>query len=151
MSELNTFITQSLSPALAISATGMLALGMHHRMTVLGSRIRELNKGIAAETDPARIANYRQQIGMFLKRGFLIRNALFLLYTALGLMVLTAVALALTELTVFQRDWFVPIVTFLLGLFLILAAVVIESFEVLLMLKALRMDISAADPLEPQT
>lgn len=143
MSELNTFITQTLAPALAISATGMLTLGMQNRLSVLASRVRELNREIIAEVIPARTENLRQQVALFIQRGTLIRNALFLLYASIGLLIVTAFALALTDLDILQTEWRVPVITFLLGLGLILIAILIEVYEVLLMLKTLHLDVES--------
>lgn len=142
MIEFNTFITQALSPALAISASGMLTLGMHNRLSVLGSRVRQLNRELALIDNPARLANFKQQIILFTERAALIRNALFLLYAAICLMVLTAFALAMQDLSVLNENWPVPVVTFLLGLAFIFWAVIIEAYEVLLILKALDLDIA---------
>lgn len=143
MSELNTFITQTLAPALAISATGMLTLGMQNRLSVLASRVRELNREIIAEVIPDRTENLRQQVALFIQRGTLIRNALFLLYASIGLLIVTAFALALTDLEILRTEWRVPVITFLLGLGLILIAILIEVYEVLLMLKTLHLDVES--------
>lgn len=151
MIEFNAFITQSLSPALAISASGMLSLGMHNRLSVLGGRVRQLNRELAQTDDPARITNFKKQIGLFSQRAQLIRNALFLLYAAICLMVLTAFALAMTDLSVLHDDWPVPIVTFLSGLGLIFWAVILEAREVLLILKALDLDIAGFAESEPNS
>ncbi|MBY0405376.1 MAG: DUF2721 domain-containing protein [Cyanobacteria bacterium] len=140
MIELKTFITQSLSPALAISASGMLTLGMQNRLSTVGTRVRQLNREIILLNNPTRSQNLTDQIQLFLMRGVLIRNALFLMYSAICLMVFTAFALALSDLGIFNPAWKIPIWTFLMGLGMILVAVVIEAFEVLLILKALKLD-----------
>jgi hypothetical protein len=140
MNELNEFITQALSPALAISASGMLTLGMHNRLSVLGGRVRQLNREILELSDPVRIANLQNQVVTFIQRAKLIRNSLFLLYAAICMMVLTAFGLAISDLDIMHAQN-IPIVTFLIGLGLIFVAVVMEALEVLLILRTLHLDV----------
>jgi hypothetical protein len=137
---LTEFITQSLSPALAISASGMWALGMHNRLSILGGRVRQINKDLRDETSPIRQDNLNQQIQLFVKRARILRDALFFLYAAICLMVMTAVALAFESLHWINAS-LVAMISFLLGLGLIFWAVLLEAWEVLLILQTLEVDI----------
>jgi hypothetical protein len=137
---LTEFITQSLSPALAISASGMLALGMHNRLSILGGRVRQINKDLRDESSPIRQDNLNQQIQLFVKRARILRDALFFLYAAICLMVITAVALAFESLHWINTS-LVAMISFLLGLGLIFWAVLLEAWEVLLILQTLEVDI----------
>ncbi len=139
--DLTEFITQSLSPALAISASGMLSLGMHNRLSILGGRVRQLNREIITESGSHRVANLKEQVKLFIQRAVILRNSLFLLYAAICLMVLTAVSLAFKELGVLWSE-LIPMATFLGGLSLIFSAVVLEAWEVLLILRTLELDVA---------
>jgi len=77
---------------------------------------------------------------MVIKRVRMVRNALLMLYSAIGCMVLTSFSLAITELGWVPEQISLPIWIFLMGLFSILLAVIQEMFEVRLALKALNLD-----------
>jgi polyferredoxin len=148
---LNTFITQALSPALAISASGMLALSMNNRIGVLGSRVRELDRTIhTGQHSPERLRNLKLQVKYFVRRARLLRNGLLCLYMAVVMMVLTAFGLALSNLPVSMQyltgsvSQYLPVATFLVGLLFILVGVVLEAVEVLLLLNALKLDVAHA-------
>jgi Protein of unknown function (DUF2721) len=141
----NTLITESLAPAVAISGAALMTMGLLNRMSHLGTRVRQLNQTLREipPSESARVVNVRLQSVMVMQRACMVRNALLMLYAAIGCMVLTAFSLALTELHWVPVDIRLPIWTFLLGLFSILLAVVQEMFEVLLALKALTLDSEA--------
>ena len=141
----NTLITESLAPAVAISGAALMTMGLLNRMSHLGTRVRQLNQALreVPPSESARIENLRLQSSMVMQRACMVRNALLMLYSAIGCMVLTAFSLALTELHWVPGNISLPIWPFLLGLFSILLAVVQEMFEVLLALKALTLDSEA--------
>ncbi len=139
--EANTVITQSLSPAVAISGIGLLIFGLNNRITTAATRVRDLNRELRQTDDPGRRENIRQQIPMFLERAYLIRNAMFILFGALGMMVFTAVAIAMNKLR--YTHWeMLPAWSFLGGLVLMLAAVIIETYETILNMRTLRLDVA---------
>ncbi|MBX2859633.1 MAG: DUF2721 domain-containing protein [Vampirovibrio sp.] len=140
MLDLKAFISQSLSPAIALSAIGLLTLGLHNRMTALGGRIREINQELRLGCGDARRQNIQQQLHYFFIRIKLVRNALFFLYGAMGMMVFTAVAIALHELDIYFARMVVPVWTFISGLLLMFMAVLSESFAIILNLKTLELD-----------
>jgi hypothetical protein len=139
----NTLIADSLAPAVAISGAALMTMGLLNRLAHLGTRVRQLNQTMREEhnKDTPRLANVSQQVGMVLKRARMVRNALLFLYFAIGCMVFTAFGLALTALGVVPEWVQLPIWTFLLGLTGILIAVGQEITEVLLALKALKLDV----------
>jgi len=140
--ELNAFIAQSLSPALAISGAGLLTVGLQNRIGMLGSRVRELNREHARHHHKHPIArNIKQQLKQFVFRIQLVRNSLFSLYAAIGLMVLTAFELAIITLPVFSLPYWCPIFTFLGGLLWILIATIMEGIELAMVLKTVQLDI----------
>jgi hypothetical protein len=134
-------IAQALAPAVAINASGLLALGIHNRISTLGSRVRELNREYSQASSPQSKENLKQQIAYFLLRGRLMRNALFLLYFAIVFMVLTACAIAGYSIApqVVHACW--PLLFFLGGLFFILIAMLLEVTEIAILLRALKLDI----------
>jgi hypothetical protein len=140
MLETNTIITNSLAPAVTISGVGLLISILNNRISTVGSRVRELNRELRTTTHPERIRNIRLQIPMFLERAYLIRNAMFLLFGALAMMVFTAVAIALSKLHYVSWEM-VPAWTFLGGLILMLLAVLIETYETVLNLRTLALDV----------
>jgi hypothetical protein len=139
----NALISDSLAPAVAISGAALMTMGLLNRLSHLGNRVRQLNQSLRETDDPYRLNNLNRQIAMVIARAGMVRNALILLYSAIGCMVLTAFGLALTALHVLPEAAHVPINTFLLGLFAVLLAVVVEMFEVTLALRALKLDIEA--------
>jgi len=137
----NTIITDSLAPAVAISGIGLLIFGLNNRIMSTATRVRELNRELRQGSEPERISNIRQQIPLFVKRAYLIRNAIFILFGALGMMVFTALAIAMAKLH--YVEWpMVPVWTFLGGLVLMMLAVIIEAYETILNLKTLTLDVS---------
>jgi hypothetical protein len=137
----NTIISESLAPAVAISGIGLLIFGLNNRIATVGTRVRELNRELRQTTDPERIRNIRQQVPLFLERAYIIRNAMFLLFGALGMMVFTAFAIAVSRLNYVHWEM-LPAWTFLGGLILMLTAVVIEAYETILNLRTLALDVS---------
>lgn len=141
MIEANTVITESLSPAVAISGITLIIFGLNNRIATVGTRVRELNRELRLSKEPQRIANIRQQIPLFLRRAYLIRNAMFILFGSLGMMVFTAFAIAMVRLQTVQWTAF-PAWTFVTGLVLMLVAVLIEAYETILNLKTLNLDVA---------
>jgi hypothetical protein len=131
-------VSQSLAPAVAISASALLALGLINRVSTLGARIRQLNKEIRLSADPAEIARMQEQIRIVFSRAYFVRNALLCLFSAIALMVLTAFGLAFSQMG-WLPNW-TPVVPFLAGLAFIFGSVLFELNEVLMNLHALHID-----------
>lgn len=141
MLEVSTIIADSLSPAVAISGIGLLIFGLNNRIIHIGSRVRELNRELRQSPPAARRQAVQKQVEMFMRRARLVRNAIFLLFASLAMMVFTAVAIALVRLDIF--DWqMVPTLSFMGGLVLILVAAIIEAFETTANLTTLKLDVS---------
>lgn len=143
MLDTNAIITESLAPAVTISGLGLLISGLNNRIATVGTRVRTLNveiRTLSMPQDEERIFNIKQQIPLFLERGYLIRNAMFLMFGALGMMVFTTFALAISKLG--YVNWImVPSWSFLAGLILLFMAVIIEAYETILNLRTLALDI----------
>ena len=144
MMDLNTFISQCLAPAVAISGIGMITLTLSNRMSTIGTRIRQLNREMTGVPHPEDAKNLRCQVENFLRRARIIRNAIFLLHAAIGLMVLTAFGIAAQELHILEQPQAFSIATFLGGLLLTFIAVLMEAYEVGLNLQNLKLDIELA-------
>lgn len=141
MLDVNAVITASLTPAVGISGVVVLIFGLNNRLTTIATRVRDLNRELRQSTDARRHVNVRQQIPLFLKRAYLVRNAMFLLFGALGMMVFTAFAIALSKLHYVHWER-VPAWTFLVGLLMMLTAVLIEAYETMVNLETLSLDVS---------
>lgn len=137
----NNIISDSLSPAVAISGIGLLIFGLNNRISTVGTRVRELNRELRETSEPERIRNIHRQIPLFLQRAYIIRNAMFLLFGALGMMVFTAFTIAISKLNYVNWEM-VPAWTFLSGLILMLMAVIMEAYETILNLRTLALDVS---------
>lgn len=136
----NAIITESLAPAVAVTGIGLIMNGLNARFSTAASRVRELNRELRTSTDPARVDNIKRQIPLFMRRVYIIRNATFILFGSLGLMVFTAVSLAMTRLN-FVNWEMVPAWSFLSGLILMLLAVIIEAYETRVNLYTLALDV----------
>lgn len=155
----NIFIQQSLSPAIAISGIGLLILSLSNRIATIGSRIRQIRhdqihyeqiqheqiKALAnipeTEQQHNRRDNFDRQINLFMLRARLIRNAMFLLYSAVSLIVLTEFCTALSQLPTWAWLANAAICSFLVSLLLVLAACVMEVMEVTANLETLKLEI----------
>lgn len=151
-------ISDSLAPAVALSGMALLITGLNNRIATVGTRVRELNRELRVlkdKPDPQRVRNISKQIPLFLERGYLIRNAMFLMFGALGMMVFTAVTIALSRLHYVELE-IAPTWTFLGGLALMLLAVIIEAYETILNLRTLALDVDHSlgheiEPIEEST
>lgn len=136
----NDIITESLGPAVAITGIALLLNGISARFSIASTRVRELNRELLNTTDQDRIANIQRQIPFFMERVYLIRNAMFILFGALGMLVFTAVSIALAKLH-FVHWEMVPVWSFLSGLLLMLIAVILEAYETTINLRTLDLDV----------
>jgi len=134
-------ITHALSPAVAISSIGLFMLSLSNRMTTVGTRVRQLNQNLIHASTTEECDNIHQQLDCFMLRARMIRNALSVLSMAICFMVLTMLSLAIIKLHLVWIPDFSPLMFFLLGLFLIFIATVIELREASLNIAALKLDI----------
>jgi hypothetical protein len=143
--DVTSIISDSLSPVVIISGLGLLIFGMNNRLISVGSRVRQLNKElreiVTANCLPQRALNIQQQLSVFIQRALLLQNAIFLLFGALGMMILTTFAIALLKLKLIFWGC-CPLWTFLSGLILIFLAVLLEGFETILNIKTLSLDVA---------
>ncbi|MEB3245076.1 MAG: DUF2721 domain-containing protein [Vampirovibrionales bacterium] len=149
-------IQQALSPAVAMSASALLALGMHNRLSSVINRLRSLNQEARLsyqETSPAKPASplpitgsLRQQQHLLLTRGRLLRNGLLCTNAAVASLTGCAFAIALGVLGALPLGDHWAAGLFLLGLLLMAGSLVFETLEVSLLLKALKLDVADTMP-----
>lgn len=145
MMEFDHFIAQSLAPTFALSGIALLVSTQNNRLMTITGRARDLNLRMNKPDFEKHKSHYQSQIQMFLDRAHLVRNSIFLLYAAIGCMVLTAILIALIQIFKGYPGSFYPLTTFLLGLILVFVAVLIESTELTVSLQTLKIDIMGND------
>ncbi len=146
-----------LAPAIMVSASGLLLLGLLNRYSVIMSRIRVLNEErrrlLRATTPPesatsgdvTRLASVLRQLPDLLGRVRLLRNAVLCQVAAVGCFVLTSLLLGLR---VTGPDWAAvllhPLPVFLLGMAVLFAGVVYEGSDVLRAYRTIRLEVGDA-------
>jgi MFS family permease len=93
-------VQSMVTPAVMISACGLLLLSMSNKLARIVDRIRELNaedRGLEAETEAVRRLSIRNQIDLLLRRALLLRNACGLLYLAVAVFALTSLCVGLSN------------------------------------------------------
>ena len=131
-----------LAPALGISAVGLLLLGLYNRYSNIINRIRSLNeeqrryaKLIADDaelsyTDNTRYMSIRSQGKELLVRSRFVRNAILSLQLAIGLFVLTSVAIAVNIFFASDLVRNLPLLLFIAGMLSLFFGVVWAALEV---------------------
>lgn len=141
MIQLDSFISQTLAPTFALSAVVLLTVGLHNRILTISGRIRDLDKELREDIKPERIDNIETQNKNMLKRIKMLKNALFLLYASMGMLVLTEIFIAFQQLTIFSDNPALPITTFTGALIVMFVAVVVDAFAMILNLKTMEIDV----------
>jgi hypothetical protein len=131
-----------LAPALGISAVGLLLLGLYNRYSNIINRIRSLNeerrrymKLIADDTelgytDNIRFMNITNQGKELLVRSRFVRNAILCLQFAIGLFVLTSVAIAVNLFLASEFVSTLPLFFFVTGMLSLFFGVLWAALEV---------------------
>ncbi len=92
-------VQSMVTPAVMISACGLLLLSVSNNLGRIVDRIRDLNtedRGLAAEVEAVRRLSIRNQIDLLLRRALLLRNACGLLYLAVAVFALTSLCVGLS-------------------------------------------------------
>jgi Protein of unknown function (DUF2721) len=111
-----------ITPAVLISASGTLVLSTSNRLTRVVDRVRTLaaeaeelrEAGEGSEEVEARRQLIVAQIPVLTDRALLLRSALTSLYTAIGLLVATSIAVGIVAALDWSYGW-VPVITGLGG------------------------------------
>ena len=131
-----------LAPALGISATGLLLLGLTNRYSSMVNRIRLLNeekrkymnyiveKGELLYIENVRLASITKQLKDLLYRSRLARNSILSIQSAIILFVLTSVIIGVN---IFFFNYFVEtlaLMLFLTGMLFVLVGILFASWEI---------------------
>ena len=107
-----------ITPAVLISASGTLVLSTSNRLTRVVDRVRTLAReaeGLQGEQRHGALARMiADQLPLLSRRALLLRAALTALYMAIGLLVITSIAVGVTAAMSWDYGW-VPVVTGLAG------------------------------------
>ncbi|MBO9542195.1 DUF2721 domain-containing protein [bacterium] len=147
------FISSALAPAVAISACAILASNAQSKYSSLVDRIRALNAerreyqrlDPISVTESLRIKSLDRQIALIFRRSKHMRDAIFLLYAAIACIISTSFLIAAMQYFQLKNLTHAPKVTFLSGLVLVLAALVMELLEVRLTFRVLRYELGLFD------
>lgn len=131
-----------LAPALGISATGLLLLGLTNRYSSMVNRIRLLNeekrkymnfiveKGELLYIENVRLGSITKQLKDLLYRSRLARNSILSIQSAIILFVLTSVIIGVN---IFFSNYFVEtlaLMLFLTGMLFVLVGILFASWEI---------------------
>jgi MFS family permease len=119
------------TPAVMISACGLLLLSISNKLGRIVDRIRDLNsedRGLAAGADGVRRLSIRNQIDTLLRRALLLRDACGLLYLAVAVFALTSLCVGLSHAA--QVFEFLMLVLFVLGLATVVWAGILAYLEI---------------------
>lgn len=146
-----------LAPALGISAVGLLLLALMSRYSTIVNRIRLLNdekrkltrqlaeKGELAYSDNARYMSIRKQTEELLVRSSLVRNAVLSMQTAVGMFVLSSIAIGLNLFVSSETFKAIPLIVFLIGMICIMVGVVFSGLEVHRSFKIVLIEVKAEE------
>jgi hypothetical protein len=129
--ELLSLVQSMVTPAVMISACGLLLLSISNKLGRVVDRTRELNsedRDLATDVDGIRRLSIRNQIDLLLRRALLLRNACGLLYLAVAVFALTSLCVGLSRAAhVFEV---LMLVLFVLGLATVVWAGILAYLEV---------------------
>jgi len=140
-------IVQMVSPAVMVSACGLLLLGLGNRyarvvdrVRAFGGEIRELQKlgNNLAPEDVERLRALKVQISDLFQRGRLVRNAILFCHTAICLFVVCSFVIPLTRAGVPTS---LPVALFCAGMGSVLAMAVFAWRETMLSFRLLRLEV----------
>jgi hypothetical protein len=124
-------VQSMVTPAVMISACGLLLLSVSNKLARIVDRIRGLNsedRDLASDVDGVRRLSIRNQIDLLLRRAVLLRNACGLLYLAVAVFALTSLCVGLSHAAhVFEV---LMLVLFVLGLATVVWAGILAYLEI---------------------
>ncbi len=135
-------VQSMVTPAVMISACGLLLLSVSNKLGRIVDRIRELNsedRGLDAEVDMVRRLSIRNQIDFLLRRALLLRNACGFLCFAVAVFALTSLCVGLSGAAyVFEV---LMLVLFVIGLATVVWAGILAYLEIRLSHQAITEEI----------
>ena len=124
-------VQSMVTPAVMISACGLLLLSVSNKLARIVDRIRGLNtedRELAADVDAVRRLSIRNQIDTLLRRALLLRNACGLLYLAVAVFALTSLCVGLSHAA--QIFEVLMLVLFVIGLATVVWAGILAYLEI---------------------
>jgi len=124
-------VQSMVTPAVMISACGLLLLSVSNKLGRIVDRTRELNsedRGLAAEVDMVRRLSIRNQIDILLRRALLLRNACGLLYLAVAVFALASLCVGLSSAA--RAFEVLMLVLFVIGLATVVWAGILAYLEI---------------------
>jgi hypothetical protein len=135
-------VQSMVTPAVMISACGLLLLSISNKLGRIVDRIRDLNtedRGLSADVEAVRRLSIRNQIDLLLRRAVLLRNACGLLYLAVAVFALTSLCVGLSGAGhIFEV---LMLVLFVLGLATVVWAGILAYLEIRLSHRAIAEEI----------
>ena len=132
----------SVAPCVLISGAGLLLLALANRLTRPIDRVRHLCSLVKNHPGPEG-EGYRQQIKIFYKRCFLLRNAVATNVMCLGAIATVILLLFLSSL--FNMPLITPItICFITGILSLIASLLFFMSDILITLKSLEIEIRDA-------
>jgi hypothetical protein len=151
----SSFISAALAPMLGVSGSAVLASQTQSKYSALVDRIRGLHaerrqlsgEQVLSPQSATRIRSVERQIALLVRRARHLRDSQFLLYAAIGFLVVTSVALAAVQTLPGRTSWqaWGPRVTFLGGLACIFASIVHDLLEVRLAFRVIALELELFD------
>jgi len=134
-------VTTAVTPVVMVSATAILISGVNARYISISDRMRALAREYRTEhlTLPRR-ENIHSQMAVFTKRMVLVEWAARTLYVAVGSFLVMALLISLSVRHAIFELVTLPI--FVLGLWLVILAIVLQSFELKYSGRTLRLEAS---------
>ena len=131
-------IQSVLTPVALISGTGLITLTIQTRYGRVIDRLREFSKELAeiGDRSPKRREIVKAQMDILIRRGALLRNALFSLYFTVFLTVLSSIFVLISSLGASLLTF--SLIFFAAALFSLMVGMVVALFEVLISYSAAR-------------
>lgn len=135
-------VQSMVTPAVMISACGLLLLSVSNKLGRIVDRIRDLNsedRGLSVDVDAVRRLSIRNQIDLLLRRAVVLRNACGLLYLAVAVFALTSLCVGLSGAA--QLFEVLMLVLFVIGLAAVVWAGILAYLEIRLSHRAVAEEI----------
>ncbi|NOZ19529.1 MAG: DUF2721 domain-containing protein [Planctomycetes bacterium] len=127
------FIAELVTPAVMVSAAGLLLLGLHSKYSNIVTRVRSIidrRAGFAeANANDPHIENLTKQIGFLMRRAWCARNAIVCLYVSILFMIATSLCDAMVRFGILPGGK-VPVAIFCLGIVSLFIGCVFALIEV---------------------
>jgi len=137
-------IAELVTPAVMISAAGLLLLGLHSKYSNIVTRIRSIidrrNELEKMEGGERAIANLNEQVRFLLFRAWCARNAVFCLYLSILLMIGTSICYALAQFGLLTSGK-VAVGIFLGGIAALFVACIFAFIEVQFAYRVIRLEV----------